>query len=241
MSPNHHNQHRTLSTGIPTAATLNTPSTPTPTTNTSSTNTATNNNNNNSTVGRTSTASLIGPIIGQFMIITREKSRTYLLITRIPQVSNQRRNNHIPIPLTNVKIENKDSQLIEQVMQYMTNQYAGDHDIIYYQLIFQHRSKNMQILLPRSLILTQTIMMLCIENLYAVDIQMQILESYKLKDVHKVIVDDQNPMFVTIIFKKMNVLGNRKKWRISTDSRNASIRLVDECRRVCLDAGNKDV
>lgn len=185
----------------------------------------------------TSTASTMGTLIAKYMIITREKSRAYPLITRIPQVANQIRNNHQPNPLTNVKIENKDSQLIEQVTRYIQAQ--GDHDIVFYQMCFQTRSKAPTVLLPRSIILTQSLILLCYEDLWSTEVHLNVLECWKLKDIHKIAVDDNNPMQLVLTFaKRTNVIGNRKKWRITTDSRNASTKLLEELRRACNDLGN---
>lgn len=171
------------------------------------------------------------------MIITREKSRAYPVITRVPQIANQIRNHHQPTPLTNVKIENKDSQLIEQVMRYIQAQ--GDHDVVYYQMCFQTRSKAPNVFLPRSLILTQSLILLCYEELTSSEVQLNVLECWKLKDIHKIAVDESNQMQVILTFaKRTNVIGNRKKWRISTDSRNASSKLLEELRRACNDMGN---
>lgn len=180
-----------------------------------------------------------GALIAKYMIITREKSRTYPIITRIPQVANQQRNHHLPNPLTNVKIENKDSQLIEQVMHNIRAQ--GDMDIVFYQMLFQTKSKQPGMLFPRSIVLTQSLIILCVEDLYSVDIQLTVLEYWKLKDIHKVQAEDNNMMQVTIHFKRTNVIGNRKKWRLCTDSRNASTKLMEECRRACIEQGNRDI
>lgn len=185
----------------------------------------------------TATATAMGTLIAKYMIITREKSRAYPLITRIPQVANQIRNNHQPMPLTNVKIENKDSQLIEQVTRYIQAQ--GDHDIVFYQMCFQTRSKAPTVLLPRSIILTQSLILLSYEDLLSTEVQLNVLECWKLKDIHKIAVDDNNPMQLVLTFaKRTNVIGNRKKWRITTDSRNASSKLLEELRRACNDLGN---
>jgi hypothetical protein len=176
-------------------------------------------------------------LIAKYMIITREKSHTYLVITRLPQVANQIRNSYQPYPLTNVKIENKDSQLVEQVMRYI--QVQGIHDVVYYQMCFQTRSKAPTVFLPRSLILTQSLILLCYEDLASSDVQLAVLECWKLKDIHKISVDESNNLQLIVTFAmRTNVFGNRKKWRLLTDSRNASNKMLEELRRARNNLGN---
>jgi hypothetical protein len=184
----------------------------------------------------------ISEMIAAYMIVTRDKSHTYPISTRIPQIANIQRNSMKPQPLNNVKIENKDSQLLEQILKF-TN---GDQDISYYQLLYQTWRKKPGMKLPRSIILTKSLILLCSEDLYSIDVKLNILDSYQLKDIAKIshgedTTNTNSQNHIVLIFKRMNVLSTKKKWRLYSDSRTISQRVIDELKRACEEVGNTDV
>ena len=176
----------------------------------------------------------------QYMILTREKTRTYPLITRINKAANSQRSAFHPIPLCNVQIDNKDFQLVEKVMQ-CTLSLGGDHDIVHYQMAFQIWRKRPGVKLPRTIIVTHSLLILCTEELNRPDIHLEVLDYARLSDVQKIFMDD-NPLFVTFVLKSGALFGlglaKTRKWRMCTDSRATSTRLQEECRRACAEQGN---
>lgn len=176
-------------------------------------------------------------VLGAFIIITRDKSRTYPIITKIPQLANVQRQAK---GLTNVRIENKDSELLEQALKYISR-YTTNSDIVYYQMVYRYWQKKPGLRTPRSIILTQSMILLASEQLTSIKVELIILESYLLKDIYKIFYEDNNPLQLVIQFKKSNVLLSKKKWRIYIESHNAAIKLMEECRRACLDVGNGEI
>jgi len=172
----------------------------------------------------------------QYMVLTREKTRTYPLITRVPKAANVQRGAFHPIPLPNVKIDNKDFQLVERVMQF-TLSLGGDHDIVHYQMCYQTWRKKPGVKVPRTVILTQSLLILSTEELHRPDIQLEVLDTAALGEVQKIFMDE-NPLYVTFVFKSSALFGKTRKWRLCTDSRATSTRLQEECRRACSEKGN---
>ena len=175
----------------------------------------------------------------QYMILTREKTRTYPLITRINKAANLQRSSFVPIPLSNVQIDNKDFQLVERVM-HATLSLGGDHDIVHYQMSYQVWRKRPGVRVPRTIILTQSLLMLCSEELNKKDIHLDVIDTAALEDVQKIYMDD-NPLYVTFVLKSNTLFAKTRKWRMCTDSRATSTRLQEECRRACADKGNVGV
>jgi hypothetical protein len=175
----------------------------------------------------------------QYMILTREKTRTYPLITRVNKAANLQRSSFVPIPLPNVNIDNKDFQLVEQVM-HLTLSLGGDHDILHYQMAYQVWRKRPGVKLPRTIILTQSLLILCSEELSRPDIQLDVIDTAALSEVQKIYMDD-NPLYVTFVLKSSALFAKTRKWRMCTDSRATSTRLQEECRRACAEKGNTGV
>lgn len=175
----------------------------------------------------------------QYMILTREKTRTYPLITRVNKAANLQRGCFVPIPLPNVQIDNKDFQLVEQVM-HCTLSLGGDHDIVHYQMAYQVWRKRPGVKLPRTIILTQSLLMLCSEGLNQPDIHLDVIDTAALTEVQKIYMDD-NPLYVTFVLKSSALFAKTRKWRMCTDSRATSTRLQEECRRACAEKGNTGV
>lgn len=179
----------------------------------------------------------IAEMTAAYMIVTRDKSHTYPISTRIPQIANIQRNNNKNAPLPNVKIENKDGQLLEQIMKF-----TGDSDISFYQLLYQTWRKKPGLKIPRSIILTKSLILLCSEDLSSIEVKLTILDQYGLKDIAKISHDEtNNTLNIVIVFKRRNVVSSKKKWRLYTDSRNISSRIMDELKRACHEVGNTEV
>lgn len=180
----------------------------------------------------------VSDMMAAYMIVTRDKSHTYPIITRMPQVANIQRNARKPKALSNVRIENKDGQLLEQVTRYLGNR--GDNDINHYQMVYQVNTKRPGWKAPRSIVLTKSMLLLCSEDLNSVNVKLQVLDSSQLKDVFK-IYHEENPLFVTFVFKRTGVLSTKRKWRVFCDARQPSAKLLEECRQACQSVGNMDV
>ena len=94
------------------------------------------------------------PVVQQYMILTRDKAHTYPIITRLPQIANAIRSNLKPTLLPNVKIDNKDAQLLEHVMKHIST-LGSDHDIVHYQMAYQVWRTRPGVRVPRTVVLTQ--------------------------------------------------------------------------------------
>jgi hypothetical protein len=95
--------------------------------------------------------------------LTRDKSHTYPIITRIPQLANSARCLE-DRRLGNVKIENKDSQLLDTIMLF-TQPLEVDPDIVYYQMLYQVWRKRPGYIQTRTIIFTPSLLLLCSEDL----------------------------------------------------------------------------
>ncbi len=174
-----------------------------------------------------------------YQVITRDKARTYPMITRIRQVANVQRASHALLTLSNVKIENKDSELLEQVMQHVSSLGTSHDDIVHYQLVYQLlKGKGDKV--PRTVIITQSSIILCYENLFSTNVELTIIDSHHLKDIQEIYAEE-NALYTTVVFKRTNMLARRQKWCFCTDARNPSSRLLEECRRACIEIGNDAV
>lgn len=175
------------------------------------------------------------------MVITRDKSRLYPIISNIPKSANTRRAELHSSLVRNVAIENKDQQLVENILAY-TSSLGSDHDIVHYQMAYQTWRTRPGVKVPRTVVLTQSMALLCAEQLDSTEVQLEIVDTADLMDVYKILSED-NPMYVTFIIKpaRKMLMGSKRKWRLCTDSRTASARLQDICRRTCAEKGNPDV
>jgi hypothetical protein len=174
--------------------------------------------------------------VHMYVVLTREKVRTYPIITRVNQLANAVRIALKPSPRPTVQIENKDGQLIECV----TGLLGADPDIVHYQMGYQLVGKNHNERVPRTVILTQTLALLCCEDVSSVEVKLRILDSSALKDVARVYVKD-NPLLVTYKLKGSTMFSGKRTWRMCLESNTAASRLLDETRRACADVGNASV
>jgi hypothetical protein len=170
----------------------------------------------------------------EYMILPRDKPRTYAIITRVPQMANFIRNS---LKRPNVRIENKDTQLLEELLKYSTSNIGPslpllDHDIIFYQMCYQVWRARPNEKKPRSIAVTKSTVLLCAEDLHRIDIRLIVVDSYKLKNIHKVYIEEGSPLHVTLVFKSSNLFSVKKKWRLLTDSVSSSNRILENCHRV---------
>jgi len=195
-------------------------------------------------VGRPHT--LQGEVIAhRYMVLPRDKARTYAIIARVPKAANIQRSEFLPIPLRNVAIDNNDFQLVQRVMERVCSRGGGlqgeDHDIVYYQMLFQvsRRSKPSDLKAPRTIIMTKSLLLLCRERLTSSDIAIDVVDQAALSDVQKIIVGDKDssPLHVTLVLRPTSVFAASRKWRLYADSSIACRRLQEECRRCCAAAG----
>ena len=97
-----------------------------------------------------------------YMIITREKSHTHPIITKIPKAANAARTaNSGTRGLTgadNVQIYNQDSQLLDAVVDFAESKSQGktkhDPDVAHYQMLHQLWRKRPGVSAPRSVVVT---------------------------------------------------------------------------------------
>ena len=169
-----------------------------------------------------------------YIFITREKSRTYPIITTIPPLANSVRA-VVDKSLKKVLIENKDAQLLDGVMDILRSFKNTQLDVLHYQMCFQYRRNKADKMIPRSIILSQEMLLLCDEDLTTPSVQLKLVDSIKLKGISRVKIED-NPHCMTIYFKS-NVVTSRK-WRLFFETRTAASRTRDECKRACSEVGN---
>ena len=194
------------------------------------------------------------PNTTSYMIITRNKSKTYPIITQIPQLANAARgqlygniniiNQNIlyntNILQKNVKITNKDNEILDIIMN-ATHKLNADSDILYYQMLYQIINKKYILQVnSRSLIITQSLIFLCNESLMTYNVNLIIIDNYLLKDIYKIkIIENIN--YIKITFKSSNLFIKRKKWRLRCDNINNAMKLYEECKRLANEQGNYDL
>lgn len=185
----------------------------------------------------------------RYMVLPRDKARTYSIIARIPKAANIKRSEFVPIPLPNVQISNNDFQLVQRVMECTASQGTGGGgdlhcDIVHYQMLFQVWRSRPHLKAPRSLVMTKTLLLLCRERLTSSDISIDVIDQALLSDVQKIVVATgaatggvataaDSPLHVTLVIRPPKVFAAARKWRLCTDSLAASSRLQEECRRAC--------
>lgn len=177
-----------------------------------------------------------------YMIVTRDKARTYPIITKIPQISNAARGLLAgEKPYRNVRINNRDDELTNQVIEKIKQLGSYDPDVVHYQMLYQTWRKHPGVLLPRTIILTPSLFLLIEEDLYCKDVRINLIDNAPAKDVHKVILED-DPSMITIIFKPSSkMFSMKRKWRLVAAYPTAVTRLYDECKRLCATHGNQDI
>lgn len=173
-----------------------------------------------------------------YVILTRDKPRTYAIITKIPQVANSVRNG-MKKGLTNIKIFNTDQGLLQEVTR-TARQANADADIIFYQMLYQVFRKRPGLSFPRTVILTPSLLLLCEERLDVPNVVVRVLDVATFREISK-IQSEEEPNYLTLVFKPSNLFSTKRKWRLKGDTKAAMQRLNDECRRACNEHGNNDV
>lgn len=205
------------------------------------------------------THTLKGEVVShRYMVLPRDKARTYSIIARIPKAANIKRSEFVPIPLPNVQISNNDFQLVQRVMECTASQGTGGGgdlhcDIVHYQMLFQVWRSKPHLKAPRTLVMTKTLLLLCRERLTSSDVSIDVIDQALLSDVQKIVVaatgaataatgaataagvatGADSPLHVTLVIRPPKVFAAARKWRLCTDSLAASSRLQEECRRAC--------
>ncbi len=192
------------------------------------------------------------------MIIPRDKARTHPLITLIPKTANIAKATMRSHPSNDVRdvdestltrdrgitvadsklcvqIANKDSQLIDAVHGFIDEKYKSrqnyDTDIVHYQMIHQIWRQRPGYSVPRSVVVTSTRVLLCAENLWTLDINLEVLDHSSVSDVHKIITED-DASCVTIVFKPQSFGITHRKWRLRLRNIASASKLVRELRAV---------
>jgi hypothetical protein len=166
-----------------------------------------------------------------YMLITKDKARTHPIITTIPSIANLRRDAHEP-PLPRVLISNKDSQLLDRLLEIIQSLGGGlDTDIIFTQYISQIWKQRPGHSVLRTVILTSQRLLLCSEELDQIEIKLEVIDSVLLKDIFRIRPED-DPTKITFIMKpqgKMSLV--KRKWRLQSDSAMTVVKMTDEIRR----------
>jgi hypothetical protein len=167
-----------------------------------------------------------------YSILPRDKSRTSKLITKIPQSANMERNDKLTEDRrSNVKIINRDSQLLENISKYTQN--IGMYpDIIHYQMLFQiKKSKSSLTHKACTIILTSDLIVLFKENFSIDDVDTTLIDSASYKDILKIEIDKYNPMIFTIILRPKKVFYSKRQWLLTAEYPATIIKLHDELKK----------
>jgi hypothetical protein len=143
-----------------------------------------------------------------------------------------------PNSIPKVLILNKDDQLLDAVASAAEKRKKGgtglteeNPDITHYQMLYQIWRNRPGLCAQRSIALTPNLMFLCDEELCSQEVHLTVLDSASIKDVSKVIAED-DPLNITIVFRPAGVIGiTHRKWRLRLPSRSAASKLHDELRK----------
>ena len=167
-----------------------------------------------------------------YSILPRDKSRTSKLITKIPQCANIERINKLTEDQrSNVKIINRDSQLLENISGYTKN--IGMYpDIIHYQMLFQiKRSKSNLTHKACTIILTSDLLFLFRENFSIDDVDTSLIDSASYKDILKIEIDKNNPLILITVLKPKKVFYSKRQWSLTAENPATIIKLHDELKK----------
>lgn len=171
-----------------------------------------------------------------YVIITRDKSKTYPIITTLPPLANSVRS-VADNSSKKVLIENTDAQLLDGITDILRGLKSTLFDVTHYQMVFQYKKKYPKVLYSRSLVVSQELILLCDEDLTSCQAKVSLVDSNRLKNIFQVRVEE-NPLHVTILFKSKAFVGPGQKWRLVFESRTAAARSREECHRACAEVGN---
>lgn len=176
------------------------------------------------------------PLIS-YMIITRDKARTYPIITQIPQLANSSRDlftsryrnalihdlkHEFNVTTTsdntydvlksllqgNVCIKvNKENEVRKLIHNIASKVLNVSSEILHYQMLFQSYRKDPEILESRTVILTYNVLFLCQEDLASPNINLQIIDYVYMKDIVKLLLEEDSSIF-TVIMKSNSTSSN---------------------------------
>jgi hypothetical protein len=162
----------------------------------------------------------------------------YPIVSTLPRLANSARVGKTTIK---VPIENNDAQLLEQLGEILKELKCAHLDVLHYQMLYQFRGTDHPSpdkLVPRTLIVSQEMLLLCNEDLSSSQVRLTLVDSTPLKSITKIHSED-NPLHLTVFFRSnATMFGRPRKWRLSFDSRSVAAKTRDECRRACAEVGN---
>jgi hypothetical protein len=172
-----------------------------------------------------------------YMIVTGDKARTHPIITAIPQMANTVRLAREP-PLPKVKLQNKDSQLLDTVADVIHKLGGVETDVVHYQMLYQIWKQKPGVMAPRTLIITSQWFLLCNEDMSQRDVHLTVLDSVQIADIHKVRPED-DPLKLSLIMKPRSgtMQFSKRKWRLQADSSVVMSRVLDEMRKTFAEGG----
>ena len=109
-------------------------------------------------------------------------------------------------------------------------------EVVHYQMLHQIFRKEPNVALARSFILSSTMLWLCEESLTSISTAPTLLEMFNITDIFRVPLED-NPLNLTIEFKRSRSRLNRCKWRLQGSSAAAIEKLREDLRRTCAENG----
>lgn len=179
----------------------------------------------------------VGDSSAVYMIVTGEKARTHPIITALPRMANTLRLAREP-PLPKVKLQNKDSQLLDAVADVIHSFGGVEADVVHYQMLYQIWRQQPGILAPRTLIITARWFLLCNEDMSQRDVHLTVLDSVQISDIYKVKPED-DPLQLTLIMKPRSgtMQFSKRKWRLQADSSMVMSRVLEEMRKTFAEAG----
>jgi hypothetical protein len=152
---------------------------------------------------------------------------------------------------SDVRIVNRDIELAESLASAVSSsdgnngfnfsmRGSGDLDIVYYQMLFQTWRLRPGVLVPRTVIITDALILLCYEDLRQIPVKISILDSVKPKHVQSIQCDDPAaPLFVTLIIRPTKVLSAVRKWRLKVENTTVLTKFMEEVKRACAKHGSK--
>lgn len=90
--------------------------------------------------------------------------------------------------------------------------------------------------------MTDSLILLCYEDLRQLPVQLKILDTVKPKEVQSIRCEDvADPLFVTLVIKPSKVLRAIRKWRLKVDNVVILNKFMEEIKRVCAKFGRTDI
>lgn len=119
-------------------------------------------------------------------------------------------------------------------------------DVIHSQLLSQVWRKKPNYSEDRTLIITPLFFLLCKEDLEKQDVYLTLMDRVAIKDVHKLIEEENDRLAVTLVLSGSATNSSNKvtrsfatrKWRLRCSTRSQQEKVVEECRRICHEMGN---